>query len=149
MSETNLENNGPRFIFPSFEHEEGEIERVQEYFQVKTDNFVQKFLDRARTGKLVRLSDDVWNMVENTDSHSENIMRGDWDAVAECSNANENKRDWQSLRSKMQSGTPVDAAVIARRGNILHLVSGNTRLMVARAMGIRPEVLIVDITDIQ
>ena len=141
------QEGAPHFKFPSFEHEEGEIERVQQHFQIKMEDFVKKFLEKARAGKLVRLSDEVWDMVENTDSHSDNILRGDWDTVATCSAANEVPRDWESKKKALQSGIPIDAPIIARQGDTLHLVSGNTRLMVARALGVRPDVLIVDITD--
>ena len=148
-TESDIEKGTPPSKFPSFEHEEGEIERVQAYFQIKTENFVQKFLEKARATQLVQLTDEIWDTVENTDSHSDNILRGDWDKVAECSDAHEVKRDWQTPKRKLQTGEPVHAPVIARRGDILHLVAGNTRLMVARALGIKPDVLIVDITDFQ
>ena len=149
MIEANIEGTGSMFVFPSFKHEEGEIERVQAHFQINTENFVQKFLERALQEKLVKLTDDVWDTLENTDSNPSNLARGDWDAVAEHCNAHEVKRDWQSLKTKMQGGIQLDAPVIARRGRVLHLLSGNTRLMIARALGKRPEVLIVDITDFQ
>lgn len=149
MKESNIEQDSTHFIFPSFKDEIGEIERVQKHFGIKAENFVEKFLERARRTELVRLSDEVWGSLENTDSRSDNILRGDWQAVEEHSNAPEVKRDWQSLKAKIQTGMPVDAPVIARRGESLHLVADNTRLMVTRALGIYPEVLIVDITDFQ
>ena len=135
------------FAFPSFEQEAGEIARIQQHFNKKTSNFAARFLESARKASLVPLSAEIWNTVENTDS--DRVLRGDWDAVAEHASAAESKRNWQDLKTKMQAGTPVDAPVIARNGEILHLVSGNTRLMVARALGITPNVLIVDITDIE
>ncbi len=148
MDEISTGETVPQFVFPSFEHEEGEIERVQQHFKIESPDFVDRFLKRARAGKLIKLSDEVWDTVENTDSHSDNILRGDWDAVAECSDAHEVKRDWQTLKTKLQTGVRLDAPVIVRHGDVLHLVSGNTRLMVARALGIKPDVLIVDITDL-
>ena len=146
-TESDIEKGTPPFKFPSFEHEEGEIERVQAYFQIKTENFTQKFLEKARATQLVQLTDEIWDTVENTDSHSDNILRGDWETVARL--AEEYNRDWQTLKKKIQNGESLDAPIIVRRGNILHLVAGNTRLMVARALGIKPDVLIVNITDFQ
>ena len=139
----------PSFILPKFEDEVGEIERTQKHFDIKDKDFVRKFIERAQTGQLVRLSEEDWDRLENTDSHSDNILRGDWDAVAQCAEAQEVERDWRGIKARMQTGQPVHAPLIARRGDILHKVGGNTRLMVARALGVKPDVLIVDISDFQ
>lgn len=149
MGEGNIEGSEPRFNFPSLEREVGEIERVQAHFQIKDSAFVQKFIERAQQSQLVKLSDEVWNTIENTDSHSDNILRGDWETVAQCAAANEVERDWYGIRSRMQRNESLYAPIVARRREILHLVSGNTRLMVARALGARPDVLIVDVTDFE
>jgi len=147
--EVSIENRKPAFIFPSFNKydEAGEIERVQQYFGIKTSNFVQKFVERAKQGRLIKLTDDIWDTVENTDSHSDNVPRGDWNTVAHI--VGQVQRDWQTLRNKMQRGEEMDAPIIARRGDILHLVTGNTRLCIARAAGVKPDVLIVDISGIE
>jgi len=148
--ETNIEGSKAMFVIPSFESDEmGEIERVKQYFGIKADNFIQKFVERTKQGKLEKLVDEVWDTVENTDSHSDNILRGDWSAVQHIAEQQEKKRDWQDIRNKMQNGRELDAPIIARRGDALHLVTGNTRLCVARAMGIRPDVIIVDISGIE
>src|SRR3989344_8816851 len=109
--ESKLENSNYAFVFPSFDErdESGEIERVQEYYQIKTEDFVKKFIERARQGKLVRLSDEVWDAVENTDSHSDNILRGDWETVARLAEAKTPPRDWKSKKIAMESGVSIDA----------------------------------------
>lgn len=147
--DSGIETDEPQFSFPSFDHEIGEIERVQQHFNIQLADFVAKFLERARAGTLERLSDEKWDALENTDSHSTDILRGDWNAVSEHAGATEPNRDWQILKEKIRTGEPIDAPVIVRRGGIFHLVSGNTRLMVCRALGVKPDVLIVDITDLK
>ena len=54
----NLKNNlGSKFIFPSFQNEHGEIERVARTFaQDDVDGFSKKFMDIARESQLVELS---------------------------------------------------------------------------------------------
>ena len=48
-----------------------------------------------------------------------------------------------SLLDAFSSGASMEMPIIWKRGDgALHLVSGNTRLMIMRAQGIRPKVLI-------
>lgn len=54
-------------------------------------------------------------------------------------------RDWQLLKSKIENGESLDAPIICQKGDRLHLVSGNTRLIVTRALGMLPQVLLVNI----
>ena len=127
------------FINPSLRSESGEIERVAEYFGVDKQILHDIIHLQARNGEIVPLTVDLWTALENTDSNT--IEVGDWASVAEHSSG----RDWISLRDKLLSGIPLDAPVIVKVGNILHLVSGNTRLMVARAAGVIPHVLLVEV----
>lgn len=146
MEKLPSQEKAPHFIFPSFEHEKGEIERVGKYFEFTQENFLEMFLERARETKLTEFTEEQWASLENTDSFD--IKKGDWDTVAMNADSKEEPRDWQDVRKKLQNSTPLDAPVIAKIGNALHLVSGDTRLSVAKAAGIVPQVLIVDVTDL-
>ncbi len=135
----------PSFVFPKFENETGEIERVARKFSPDDPLlFVHKFYDRARLAQLVELSDDVWNKLDNTDSTD--ITLNDWTMVAHNAEEGhvEHPRPWQLMKEKLETGGALDAPIIAKIGDIFHLVSGNTRLMVSRAAGIRPRVIVVD-----
>ncbi len=135
------ENIKEYFTFPSIENEIGEIERVaEEYAKDDPQAFVSKFVEVAKAGQLVELTDEEWNNLENTDSLD--VKAGDWERVNY--HASEVNRDWQSLKEKIVQGETLDAPIIVKIGGVLHLVSGNTRLMVARAADIKPKVLIVD-----
>lgn len=57
-------------------------------------------------------------------------------------------RDWESVKTALEGGVPLDAPIIMKRGDQTHLVSGNTRLMVARAMGIRPQVWVFEVDGV-
>lgn len=129
------------FSAPNLESESSEIERVaNEFDPTNKEGFILKFLQRARSAPLVAMSEQFWQHLDNTDSFQ--FGPGDWDAVAR--HADHYERDWQSLRQKMESGKPIDAPIVVKIENQMHLVSGNTRLMIARALGIRPKVLLVD-----
>ena len=135
------ENLKECFIFPSIEKEIGEIKRVAEQFEKEDkEKFILQFIENTKTSQLDELTDENWNKLENTDSID--ITLGDWDKVNY--HASSENRDWQTLKLKIEQGEKLDAPIIIKVGNILHLVSENTRLMVAKALGIRPKVLIVD-----
>ncbi|MEI8061875.1 MAG: hypothetical protein WCG97_01090 [bacterium] len=129
------------FVFPSLENERGEIERAAGVFAGEnTDAFVSSFMEAARVSELVPLPEEEWAKLENTDSHD--IPIGDWGMVKYHSDSE--GRDWQSLKTKIESGESLDAPIILKTAGKLHLVSGNTRLMVSRAIGITPKVLLVN-----
>jgi hypothetical protein len=127
------------FKYPDIEAERGEFERVGQTFGVDSDTLM--FLAKEE-GEFISLNDSLWGILENTDSYK--FGKGDWSAVAKFSN--EYARDWESLRSKIEHGGPLDAPIILKMNGIYHLISGNTRLMVARALGITPKVLVFEYT---
>jgi hypothetical protein len=141
----NLENIKGNFVLPtSFEHEMGEIERVAQTFaKGDSERFIRQFLEVIQNSQLTDLIDADWSRLENTDSWD--IGVGDLDSVEDHSK--HIGRDWELLKTKLEKGGQVDAPIIIKIGGVLHLTSGNTRLMVARALGIRPKVVIVDMTE--
>lgn len=129
------------FVFPSYENEKGEIRRVAELFSPNDPNeFIRLFLERYSLAKLIYLTDDIWSKLDNTDSFD--ILEGDWEAVEDA--ALENDRDYMKFRKAIESGRPLPAPIIVKVGERYHKVAGNTRLMVARALGITPQALLVD-----
>lgn len=51
---------------------------------------------------------------------------------------------WEDLRQKIEQGQELDAPIVLKLLNEIHLVSGNTRLMVARALNKTSKVLLVE-----
>lgn len=125
------------FKYPSIEREEGEFERVAQTFGIETS----VLMFQARNGELITLNEKLWQKLENTDSNR--FETGDWEKVEEFSNSVD--RDWNDLKNKLAAGTQLDAPIIMQFGDRYHLVSGNTRLMVARAEGLKPTVLLFEV----
>ncbi len=128
--------------------EPGEIERVARTFAPEdVPVFIERFYVRAENAREQELTEEVWARLDNTDSYD--IAPNDFAQIEEhishCNyGGNRTTRDWQYLKGKMERGEELDMPVIAHIGDVYHLVSGNTRLMVARALGIRPRVLLVE-----
>jgi hypothetical protein len=132
-----IETKKEQFKFPDIKSERGEFERVASTFDVDVDTLM--FLAEEE-GKLTSLDESFWDVLENTDSYK--FGKGDWLEVENF--ADEYTRDWKSLKSKIENGEMLDAPIIVEINGIHHLVSGNTRLMVARALGITPKVLVFE-----
>jgi hypothetical protein len=124
------------FKYPNIVNEQGEFERVGTEFGIDTS--VLEYL--AQNGELAELSEDVWQILENTDSLD--ISPGDYGKVDELSK--QVGRDWETIHEALESGKTIEAPIVMKHEEKYHLVSGNTRLMVARAMGIRPTVLLFE-----
>lgn len=124
------------FKYPDITSERGEFERVSKEFGI--DTLVLEYL--AQNGKLVELREDIWQILENTDSSD--IMPSDFEKVAELST--QVNRDWEAIHKGLLSGKEIEAPIIMKHKDMYHLVSGNTRLMVARAMGSTPTVLLFE-----
>lgn len=120
-----------------------ELQRVvqtlnrDEGFNISVDNLYDKFL----SAKPKKLSNSIWNKLENTESNE--IDKGDFDEVEKIAKKY-NKSNPDKLKKSLSSGD-YKRPMIVRFDDRYHLVAGNTRLCTAAAMGINPEVLIVNI----
>ncbi len=133
------------FFSPSILKEElGEIERTAKIFKSEdAKGFMKKFIERAEKGNLVDLTEDIWAKLENTDSYD--IPVGGFEVVQH--NAEQVGREWKSKKKALENEVLMPAPIVLKFGERYHKVAGNTRLMLARAMGGTPKVLIVDMTD--
>ncbi len=131
------------FCKPDIQAEKGEFERVGQLFGI--DDSALLFL--AQDGNLQPLDEDTWSQLGNTDSYS---IPQDGHDIAEEHAAAAGK-DYRSVAEAMYagvaSGEPIDAPIIMKFGNQYHLVSGNTRLMAARAYGAAPQVWVFEVAD--
>ena len=133
------------WVKPDIIVEMGEIERVAKRFG-KTFQEQKSIIIEISQGvnrvELVDLTEDLWKSLENTDSSGVSI--GDYVRVHAL--AEKYNKDDKRLINQMNLGTDMQAPIITQYGNTLHLVSGNTRLMLARAAGQTPKVIIVPLT---
>ncbi len=130
----------PRLV----ENELGEITRAAQHFangpQEQAD-IALRIYDALSQGNLEDLQDDIWEHLENTDSYD--IVPGDFAKVREM--CLQNNRNFDVHVKRLVSGQPIPSPTIAVYNNVPHKVGGNTRLMFARALGIRPKVIVARI----
>lgn len=120
-----------------------EIERAvqdlsrDEDIDVSVKEVKKKFQD----AKPRKLSKSVWKKLENTESNE--IDKGDTESVEKIAKKY-NKTSPTKLKKSLESGD-YNPPMIIKFKNRYHLVAGNTRLCTAAAMGIIPNVLIIEI----
>lgn len=148
MESSELETPHESFVFPNVEKERGEVERAAEQFaKMPIELFTEEFIKRAKNSTLTELTEEMWLKLDNTDSYD--IQKGDWEMVRyhTIEGKPDDPRDWEILKSKIERREALDAPIILKMKDGLHLVSGNTRLMITRALGLNPQALIVDMSD--
>ncbi len=137
------------WVRPDMESERGEIERVVIGFlglEPSKEN-VDHVIDIINKSETTELTEELWASLENTDSYH-NVRPGHFEdarqAIDESNSelASENKRDFKKLLRVFENGHGIEIPTIIKKDGILHLVSGNTRLMICRASGIKPKVII-------
>jgi len=140
----------PEWVRPDLQEEIGEIERVLVEFLNKepSQENIAVVLRALESAPVVDLSEEDWQHLENTDSYK-NIRSGhpeDAEKITEGYNTElppENKRDFVNILSGFTGGNKMKMPTILKdTAGRLHLVSGNTRLMISRALNIKPKVLI-------
>lgn len=138
-----IDKGNPKEVFskPDIYSEKGEFERVARTFNIDSSIL----LWAAQQGSLAPLTEDIWLTLENTDSYNIEI---DGHEVA-GQYAEEVGRNYTEVAEAMYAGVaknePIDAPIVMKIDETYHLVSGNTRLMAARAYGVMPKVWMFEI----
>ena len=130
------------FSKPDLYAEKGEFERVANTFNI--DSSV--LLWAAEQGKMVTLNEDIWSVLQNSDSFS--LHKDDHEAAQTLANFAE--RNYHEVAEALYAGVaaekPISAPIVMKYDDDqYHLVSGNTRLMVARAYGVTPKVWLFEV----
>lgn len=125
------------------ESEIDEIERVVQYLsrEENIDVSVSELVDKFENTPEVIMSDDVLNRLENTECNR--IKKGELKKVIELAKRY-NKYDPLGLKKSLIKGD-YKRPLIVKFGDRYHLVAGNTRLCTASALGMKLNVLIVDL----
>ena len=123
--------------------EEDEIQRaVQDLSRLHNFNTSVSELTRGIVDSSPQpLSSEIWDVLENTESNE--IEEGDFDSVFRLAQRY-GKSNPLKLIKKLKEGS-YNPPIIVRYDDNYRLVAGNTRLCTASALGVTPEVLIIDL----
>ena len=126
-----------------FEKEMDEIQRaVQELSRDEgLDISVQNVVEALRNSREVTLSDDIWSMLENTESNQ--IKKGEMKKVVEIAKKYDKTSPYVLKKALVKD--EYERPIILKFGDRYHLVAGNTRLSTAAAIGMKPQVIIAEI----
>ncbi len=126
----------PRWQKPWFLHDLGEIERTAQELGIDLQSLVAAFAK----GALAELSDADWVNMKNCDSHDPS-----W-TIEEVREHLKVKRDFGRIEQGILAGHSLPAPVVLYRDNEPpYLISGNSRLLGCRALGLRPTVFAVNL----
>jgi hypothetical protein len=126
-----------------FEKEMDEIQRaVQELSRDEgLDISVADVVDALRNSREVKLTDDIWSKLENTESNQ--IKKGEMKKVVEIAKKYDKTSPYVLKKALVKD--EYERPIIIKFGDRYHLVAGNTRLSTAAAIGMKPQVIIAEI----
>lgn len=120
---------------PLLKHEAGELKRVSQDHGIDHGTLKTAF----KNGTQMPLPNHVWKKLQNTDSfHTTTPQKAH--ALAK-----QYGRDSHSIGKVMKHGGNMPAPVVMKHKGQYHLVGGNTRLMMARAHGVQPQVHMMEV----
>jgi hypothetical protein len=132
------------WVKEQYENERKEFERAGRAVSNKNNKIIQENItylkDSYKKSNIVSLSDQAWQKMQNTDSWKTDTFTKILNAF---SNNNE-KRDIGRILSQFEMGRIKCPIAYKRDDNVLVLIGGNTRLMLCRVLGIRPNIVIID-----
>jgi hypothetical protein len=114
---------------------DSEIDEMKRVSRRKYKDLYSKF----SKSKTVLLPDFIWNKLENTDSNELEV--GDFQKASEL--ANKYGRDLEYAIKTIKDDSYNPPLIYQKGKDSYTLVAGNTRLMAAKILGIRPRVLII------
>jgi hypothetical protein len=129
-----LEPQATNWVRPSLEEEDEEIVRTAQIFKIDSNILRERF----KKAKLVSLTDQMWKQMKNTDSYKTISMP---QALKLAKSYN---RDVDQIVKGFNNNEQIPVPLVAILNNEPYLVGGNTRLMVARAMKIKPMILLAN-----
>ncbi len=140
------------WVHPDIQSEIKEIERVAKMISGSEDHHdkdyqktIQEITKVLETASFEELTDDMWSALENTDSYHD-VRPGHIEDAQEI--AKSYNRDPQESLDRIKNRDPFYAPIILiLEDDTPHLVSGNTRLMIARALKLDVKVLIARLKE--
>ena len=106
----------------------------------------KELADKIRNAKVVEVSDSDLKSMDNTDAGDILKSKDKRKAARAAAVEAEKTPQLESLMKAMKQGKPLPPSLVLRsKSKGLYLLGGNTRLMAAAAIGVKPKVKFIDI----
>jgi|AntRauTorckE6833_2_1112554.scaffolds.fasta_scaffold73962_2 hypothetical protein len=133
---------------PQMRKESGEFQRVVSTFYnselLEDRDLIDSLTNQYETADITDLDSKIWSVLQNTDSVV--LEKDQWGELGEKMDSH--GRDWKSIKDAYERDTSMEAPIIAKLPNgIFHLISGNTRLCVARVIGLIPKIVLLNFPE--
>jgi hypothetical protein len=127
------------WIKDSFHTEAGEFERVANDYFPTQENKYHELENLYANAQAITLTEALWKQLQNTDSFTTYTI----EAIEQAMLNNGEARDIGKVLYDYAS-LVVASPIVLSTTHELTLVAGNTRLMVARMLKIRPRVIMIE-----
>lgn len=125
-----------KWKIPSFNDEYNNLEFIAEQLDLSMDTIKTEF----NQGELRILPNSIWDKLKNTDSTKTENFHDLVQVIQKYQKKDpEYSKDWKSIKNGMKdSMAKMTAPVVMKHGKDYYLISGNCRLMVAKALSVQP-----------
>jgi hypothetical protein len=137
-----LTNITVNWVYPQIttQNDHSELSRTAKQFGLDEEKLKDHII---MNGKMVVLGKDLWSNLKNTDSWELKI--GDLEKVRAL--ANRYNKDAKGILNGLKNEKPMKCPIILVIDTKPYLMDGNTRLMLFKALGITPKVLLVKVSS--
>jgi hypothetical protein len=125
------------WIKPDIESEMEEFQRTAKERGLDVEDMLKK----AAKGWTQKMPNEMWSVLENTDSYTIGSMEDAEKLAAEYG------KDLASINDAISKGQTLPSPIVLIGNGLPYLIAGNTRLMVSKALGVTPEVFFFDLSD--
>lgn len=135
------------WCYPDIDEEKEEIIRTAMEFAGFDNDYreeISKIYNAIDRGRIQPLDEAMWSKLTNSDSFQFKLGQVE-EAKAYALEAGKSPEGVDKILAGMRNGQPMQSPIIVIRSDgVPYLVSGNTRLMLARAVGDTPHVVIAN-----
>lgn len=128
---TKENNTNTTWTKPDFNEEKNELIRQAKELNIKTQDIFHAF----ENGKLISLTNTIWNKLKNTNSNDKNL---NWKLINSWKN-----KDVENIKKALKQNKIIQAPIILNHKNNYYCVSGNTRLSISKLLDITPKVWLI------
>lgn len=136
LKKNNVSKQKIDWIKGDFQFEINEFKRIAKKFEYDLKDLQQRY----KNAKIVNLKNETWQNMQDTDSWETKTMRQVEDKSKQY------KQSYKTILFELidqQQYCPI-AIRLPDKNRTIHLIAGNMRLMVYRALGIQPKIILID-----